>query len=498
MNRQIYDNVVQLYCSGFPVKECAKICGISSVKAGRILITEGLWHTQRSDEIFSLLEQGRTKEEIAGKLCISVKAVEAYMPYQRGVYLEGEETMDAAHSRQYRKRIANAKAVAIQSDAERKKEVMNETKPNSTAILHISLKRNYEDPEIDRVLYEYGGVRNGDTLYRDIVIPDTMPLYALHYCILRAFGFLNEHLHCFELPQEISLQLCEDKLRIWKSLSGILFADPDRSDDDRFYLDDYERGSFRAWQKKKYSGPYLKTLPGDSYEECQASAQELLERWPYAAVSRIPEEVRGFSGFPRLLRDADREKYRNDRNYTVMPLSECPLKELLYTFDNDPLTLRESLRVVDLLPSRRVFVTANGILRDGLHGVTDKLIYRYDYGDGWKFEITRFESAEVLTDKHPGKRIQTRTYENAVNTCLKEERPVCIRHEGKFLVEDVGGLYGYIQFLRSLHPEEEYHEFMNHMVDYEDNGPYDSRETSIIWAESLDWSDKEVVDRTLL
>ena len=498
MNRQIYDNVVQLYCSGHSVKECAKICGVSSVKAGRILITEGLWHTKRSDEIISLFEQGRTKEEIADKLCVSLKTVEAYMPYQRGIYLEGEETKNAAHSRQYRKRIANAQAVAIQSDTERKGKVMTKTKPVSTVILHIILKRYDEDAEIDRVLYEYGGVRNGNTLYRDIVIPDTMPLYALHYCILRAFGFMNEHLHCFELPGKMSLQFCENKPGVWKSLSGILYADPYRSDDDRFYLDDYEKGSFRAWQKKKYSGPYLETLPGDSYAQCQASADELFERWPYAALSRIPDNEWGFPSIPWLLHEEDQERYRNDKNYKVVSISECPLKELLFTFDNDPLTLRESLRVVDILSSRRVFVTAKDIAANGPHGVTDKLIYKYDYGDGWEFEITRFETTEVLTDKHPGKRIQTRTYENAVKTCLSEERPICIRHEGNFLVEDVGGLYGYIQFLRSIHPEEEYHEFMNHNVDYEDNGPYDSRETSLMWAEGLDWSDKEAVDRTLL
>ena len=498
MNRQIYDNVIKLYCSGHSVKECARICGISSVKAGRILITEGLWHTQRSDEIISLLEQGRTKDEIVDKLCISLKAVEAYMPYQRGIYLEGEETKNAAHSRQYRKRIANAQAVAIQSDTERKEEIMSKTKPSSTAILHIDLKRYDEDAETNRVLRAYGGVRNGNTLYRDIMIPDTMPLYALHYCILRAFGFMNEHLHCFELPGEMSLQLCEDKLGVWKSLSGILYADPRRSENDRFYLDDYEKGSFRSWQKKKYSGPYLETLPGDSYAQCQASAADFFERWPYAALFLNSQETRGFSGIPRLLHEEDQERYRNDNNYKVVPISECPLNELRFMFETDLLILRESLRVTDILSTRKISVKAGDIADNGLHGVTDKLIYKYDYGDGWEFEITRFETQEILSDKHPGKRISARTYDNAVKTCLSEERPICIRHEGNFLVEDAGGLYGYIQFLRSIHPEEEYHLFMDRMVDYEDNGPYDSRDTSLMWAEGLDWSDKEVVDRTLL
>ena len=54
--------------------------------------------------------------------------------------------------------------------------------------------------EETRVLKSYGNVQYGETITRDILIPGDMPLYAIHYMILAAFGFQNSHLHRFELP----------------------------------------------------------------------------------------------------------------------------------------------------------------------------------------------------------------------------------------------------------------------------------------------------------
>ena len=68
------------------VLKTAKAAGISTVKARKILITEGLWKSTTSEEIGTLLQQGMTTEEIADVLHMSVKNVQAYMPYERGVY----------------------------------------------------------------------------------------------------------------------------------------------------------------------------------------------------------------------------------------------------------------------------------------------------------------------------------------------------------------------------------------------------------------------------
>ena len=80
------DKIVDLYMENNSVLKTAKAAGISTVKARKILITEGLWKSTTSEEIGTLLQQGMTTEEIADVLHMSVKNVQAYMPYERGVY----------------------------------------------------------------------------------------------------------------------------------------------------------------------------------------------------------------------------------------------------------------------------------------------------------------------------------------------------------------------------------------------------------------------------
>ena len=115
-------------------------------------------------------------------------------------------------------------------------------------------------------------------------------------------------------------------------------------------------------------------------------------------------------------------------------------------------------------------------------------MYEYDFGDGWEFEITEIHHSKARDS----------VIRKAEETCIERHRPVCVAHEGGFLVEDAGGLYGYIQFLRALHPEEEYHAFMEGLVDYSDNGPYEDSRSSRTWAESLEWTDAPFTDRRLL
>ena len=497
MNRQIYETVIRLYQNGIPVKECARQCGISSVKAGRILITEGLWQTKRSEEVRLLLEKGKSKEEIAAELYLSIKAVEAYMPYQRGAYLEGDPTGDSIRSRKYRKSIENIKKVTIAYNGEKEKPIMKEKTPVSTTILHIRLKRSDDDPEVDRVLRQYGGVKFGNTLSRDIVIPSDMPLYALHYCILSAFGFLNEHLHHFEMPNEnMILDYCHNRFGEWKKLCGDLFRDPYIKDEDRFYMDDYRKGSFRKWQQSKYTGPYIKELPGESYTDCQNSIDEVIERFPYIAILK-KDEKGDYFGLPQLVRREAVDTYRNDDRYNLIAFEDAPLDEMKYVVDGQLFDLRESLQVTDILRCWQTPVSLSAGISASDRTVAS-LNYEYDFGDGWEFEITRFDSVELLQCVFKGKSITARTYEQACNNCIQNHRPVCIRHEGNYLVEDAGGLYGYIMFLRSIHPEEEYHKFMEGTVSYDNNGPYDSRESSLMWAEGLEWADKNIIDRTLL
>ena len=85
--------------------ETAKETGISTVKVRKILITEGLWESDISLKIGDLLKRGMTTEEIASSLYLSVKNVQAYIPYERGVYGGEELSKEAIRSDKYRIRM---------------------------------------------------------------------------------------------------------------------------------------------------------------------------------------------------------------------------------------------------------------------------------------------------------------------------------------------------------------------------------------------------------
>ena len=91
-------------------------------------------------------------------------------------------------------------------------------------------------------LKRVGGVL-GDTVSRVFLIPDDIQLWALHYAMTTAFGFLNEHLHAFHLTEEDFRRLTGDKAGGWMELCGKLFRSPFMDDEDVFWCDDYSYGT---------------------------------------------------------------------------------------------------------------------------------------------------------------------------------------------------------------------------------------------------------------
>lgn len=103
MNNGLIKNVCEMYQQKRSLAFIARTYGISIIKVRKILITEGLWSSERSDKINRLLKEGMSVKEIASKLYITECLVQAYMPYERGFYGE-EKSMDAKRSDSYRKR----------------------------------------------------------------------------------------------------------------------------------------------------------------------------------------------------------------------------------------------------------------------------------------------------------------------------------------------------------------------------------------------------------
>ena len=89
------EEVEKAYTLSRDVDETAKLLRVSSGKVRKMLITLGLWSNSRSEVVGSLYKGGLSPEEIANELDISIKTVNAYLPYSKGDYL-GDDRSDNA------------------------------------------------------------------------------------------------------------------------------------------------------------------------------------------------------------------------------------------------------------------------------------------------------------------------------------------------------------------------------------------------------------------
>ncbi len=103
-NENVYQRIIDKYKETRSVNRTASEIRVSRVKVQRVLITEGLWTSKSSQLIGYYYKIGLTNEEIAKKLSISVKNVQAYIPYSRGEY-GGKKTRDAIRCNKYRDRL---------------------------------------------------------------------------------------------------------------------------------------------------------------------------------------------------------------------------------------------------------------------------------------------------------------------------------------------------------------------------------------------------------
>lgn len=112
-----------------------------------------------------------------------------------------------------------------------------------------------------------------------MLVPADMTLHALHYAIMRLFGWQNCHLHHYELPPKTFAHLTEDNLSKWLHLVGVYFRFPGEDWEDLYWDDDY-RGDqgLKTWLKKKYTGPYIYKGWSEHYLSSQQAVQEWISQ----------------------------------------------------------------------------------------------------------------------------------------------------------------------------------------------------------------------------
>ena len=65
---------------------------------------------------------------------------------------------------------------------------------------------------------------------------------------------------------------------------------------------------------------------------------------------------------------------------------------------------------------------------------------------------------------------------------VTKHKPVCIHKDGAFVLDDVGGMNGFVGFLREIHEGE----------DKEERDGYKT------WAQSLGWSSRKISNKLIL
>ena len=127
--------------------------------------------------------------------------------------------------------------------------------------------------------------------------------------IQRAFGWQNSHLHEFRIPEDRVTAICNGKAQMWKKLVGVVFRSPLMNEEDEFWKDDYNGGSFKNWLRKKYTGPYLSQCYGEGIISCIRDMGQIDPDEEYYVLYS--------KGYNPLTKKYDGEEYVSD----VMPVT---------------------------------------------------------------------------------------------------------------------------------------------------------------------------------
>ena len=417
--------------------------------------------------------------------------------------------------------------------------------PADVIRLHMELYSKYanNDNEEREIFRTYGKLKHGKYISRDVIVPGDIPLYALHYVIQRAFGWQNSHLRQFELPDDRFQALTDYNASMWSCMVGILFRSPLMDEDDEFWADDYERGSFKNWLRKKYTGPYLSQCHGEGIISCQEDMMKLdMEEKYYVLYAKsYNRETREYDGEEYIADVLSVYDYAGKKRpepkpwisaevpyrVEIMRFKEVPSEGLRFVFERSPMALLERLPIRNVLASgkfnlpekcsaeERKYVDEQiaksgseiylqlekhikSIINEQIDSpymqvlpmpVTDVLLYNYDFGDDWNIRIT---ASENCTDLVESGRISQTELDRANVKCREVYRPVLIARDGEMLVDDVGGIHGFADFLQKINPD------LKGMNTEEKEGARREKKEYLVWARSLGWHRDKSSDFNLL
>lgn len=417
---------------------------ISRTKATKILITSGAIDSPLHQDIMKLKEEGYEIDEIASILDVSVTTVKTNMPYEKVIYGGEEKSAGAIYTEEFRVREKAFMDKVVKKPIEF--EPVRETEKTVKVPLYDKYETNNKEDiinldavfteeerklfklspdivllhiELDREIEEKGlcGIRYGNTVSRDIIVPDILPLHNLHYVINQAFGFTNSHFHRYELSFDDLKWVTDNKISNYKKLIGLVFKNPDRNEYIDFWDDDYSKGSPRKWMRSKYTGPV--------YTRCYEES--------YRYISKETIRIK--------------EKNINDLNQIEVN-EALMINNIFKLFSEEKMSIKEWYEELNQsIKDAQKYPEETQGSQPWVPGFVSKLHYTYDYGDEWRFLITPMNNINyLLKDK--------RVSEKETRECIKKvctlARPVILSADGYQLIDDCGGIDGYIDMLKDI------------------------------------------------
>ncbi len=104
IQKQLLDEIVYEYGKLGSINKVARSLGLSNMKVRKALITAGEYTNETSEDVERYLLAGKTVDQIAALLGITVSAVYGYIPYKITAYRLSDRSVEADKAARYRKR----------------------------------------------------------------------------------------------------------------------------------------------------------------------------------------------------------------------------------------------------------------------------------------------------------------------------------------------------------------------------------------------------------
>lgn len=422
LDLKLFEEIVKVYRESCSIQDTAKRFELSRSKVRKILITMHEITSPITESALPLLKEGKTQEEVAEILNVSNATLSTYLPYSNRIFYKKNRSLNALRCENYRARQEIAKKNQVAHNVSLNEEGDDYImKETKGLVLKLELNTEYGDMD---VLRKYGNVKDG--ISRTFVVPADMPLHNLHYAIQRAFGWQNSHLHHYQFTSDVFNEITQNKYSVWSHLCGVYFRFPSDDFQDWYWDDDYNGGqSAKSWLRKKYKRPYEYRGYQETYEYAQKQVQNMDDEITIGPT--YDEYHRGIFEIKKI----------KTCNATMEEFSES----CIYGCN-------EIMERLDI-----------GLIMD-IAGESG-LIYKYDYGDGWTIYITKIDEVESVKIIH------------------------CIAADGLNVLDDVGGVGGFCEFLKGIHGQAQ-------------NGPYDDPVDSKQWARGLGWTGRIIKPENML